>query len=84
MEQRFCNEDCNHCPIVRHPNSRMVTKILNELFEIYGEGVYEVVQRNDPNLTVCYDCRIDDFVHVEGCAIAAAAQRAAEALGGVR
>jgi hypothetical protein len=64
---KLCNEDCNHCPIVGHPNNRMVTKILNELVNVFGDDVYSIVQNNCPNLTVCYDCRIDDFCHIEGC-----------------
>ena len=65
----LCNEDCNHCPIILHPNSKMLTKILNELFNKFGNGVYEIVQKYDPNFTVCYNCRIDDFCHVENCKI---------------
>lgn len=67
MGMRPCNEDCNHCPIICHPNNRLLTKILNELLDKFGNGVYEIVQGNCPNLTVCYDCRIDDFCHTEGC-----------------
>ena len=63
----FCDEDCNHCPIVNHKNNRMITKILNELYNKFGEGVYQIVQKNCPNLTVCYDCRIDDFCHLSEC-----------------
>ena len=67
----LCDSNCNQCPIVLHPNSRMVTKILNELLAKHGGGVgdcvYKIVQNNCPNLTVCYDCRIDDFCHMEGC-----------------
>lgn len=64
---RLCNNDCNNCPILNHPNSRMVTKIMNALYERFGNGVYQIVQENCPNLTVCKDCRIDDFCHIEGC-----------------
>ena len=64
---RPCNEDCNNCPVINHPNSSMLTKVLNELLFKFGNGVYEIVQRNCPNFTACYDCRIDDFCHVEGC-----------------
>lgn len=65
----LCNEDCNYCPIIRHKNSRVVTRILNELLERYGNGVYRVVEGNCPNLTCCFDCSIDDFCHIEGCEI---------------
>jgi len=34
---------------------------------VYGNGVYSIVEDLCPNLTVCYDCRIDDFCHIEGC-----------------
>lgn len=67
---RLCDEDCNKCPLMLHPNSRMVSKIFNELVEKLGEDkVYPIVQANCPNLTCCYDCRIDDFCHVENCDI---------------
>ena len=65
----LCNRDCNNCPIVNHPNSRMLTKVLNALFDEFGDGAYDIVQENCPNLTVCYDCRIDDFCHHERCEI---------------
>lgn len=65
----LCDRDCNHCSIVVHPNSRMLTRVLNELQDKFGDGVYEIVQSHCPNLTVCYDCHIDDFCHVEGCKI---------------
>jgi len=50
---RKCDENCNECPIVIHSN--------------IGDDFYEIVQSMCPNMTCCYDCRIDDFVHVEGC-----------------
>ena len=68
-EVRLCDGDCNYCPIVNHPNNRMVTKILNELHDKFGNDVYRIVQGHCPNLTVCYDCHIDDFCHIEGCEI---------------
>lgn len=69
MRRRVCIGDCNNCPIINHPNSRMVTKVLNELLDKFGNGVYGIVENNCPNLTVCYDCGIDDFCHIEGCEI---------------
>jgi hypothetical protein len=68
--KRVCDENCNECPVVGHPNSRMLTKVLNELLDKYGDEVYEIVQKACPNFTVCYDCRIDDFCHIEGCKLA--------------
>ena len=68
--KQLCDENCNECPIIMHPNSRMVTKVLNQLLNKFGDEAYHIVQNNCPNLTVCYDCRIDDFCHVKGCELA--------------
>lgn len=67
---KLCDENCNECPIIGHPNSRMVTKILNELQNKFGDDVCHIVQYLCPNLTCCFDCRIDDFCHIEGCELA--------------
>lgn len=40
---KLCDEDCNNCPIIGHPNNRMVTKILNQAFEKYGDEFYLIV-----------------------------------------
>ncbi|MDD5589163.1 MAG: hypothetical protein PHP92_03865 [Candidatus Nanoarchaeia archaeon] len=65
----LCDEDCNHCPIIGHSNSRMLTYVFNKLEDKFGDGVYKIVQDACPNFTVCFDCRIDDFCHIEGCKI---------------
>lgn len=65
--KRFCDKDCNNCPVVGHPNNRQLTFVLNKLFDEFGDRVYKIVQEACPNFTVCYDCRIDDFCHIEGC-----------------
>ena len=66
---KLCDENCNNCSIINHPNSRMVTRIMNEAYEKFGDEFYHIVQSNCPNLTCCFDCRVDDFCHVEGCEI---------------
>ncbi len=63
----LCDEDCNHCPIILNKNSRRLTKILNEAYDKFGNDFYKIVQKHCPNLTVCYDCRIDDFCHLKEC-----------------
>ena len=65
--KRPCDENCNECVLMFQPNSRMITKILNEAYEKFGSEFYHIVQSNCPNLTCCYDCHIDDFCHMDGC-----------------
>lgn len=67
FKTKLCDKDCNNCPIVCHPNSRLLTAMLNELHDHFGNEVYRIVETLCPNLTVCYDCRIDDFCHFEHC-----------------
>ena len=78
MTKRICDENCNGCPIIGHPNSRMVSLVLNMLHDRFGKGVHEIVQSQCPNLTVCFDCRIDDFCHIRGCKIIEAADKVLE------
>ncbi len=63
----LCNKECNNCPVISHENNRMVTNILNKLHNKFGNEVYLIVQSLCPNLTCCFDCKIDDFCHVEEC-----------------
>lgn len=66
-ELNLCDGDCNHCPIINHRNSRMITRILNIIHNRYPD-IYIEVEYRCPNLTCCYDCKIDDFCHTEkGC-----------------
>ena len=67
--KRPCNGDCNHCPIIIHPNSRLLSAILNKAYDRFGSEFYKIVQDECPNLTCCFDCHIDDFCHVEGCQV---------------
>lgn len=63
---RLCDEDCNHCPLLHTPNTRHLAAILNAAYAIFGDTFYAIVEAMCPNLTVCPDCRIDDFCHIEG------------------
>ena len=65
----LCDGDCNHCPLVIHPNTRLLSALLNQLHDRFGDEVYRMVQTACPNLTCCADCHIDDFCHYEGCEI---------------
>ena len=66
---KLCDGDCNHCPLINHPNADMLSVVLNELHNQLGNEVYKIVQSFCPNFTVCSECRVDDFTHVEGCGI---------------
>lgn len=72
ITRELCDRNCNECPIIGHSNNRLLTRILNDLLDKFGDGVYDVVQHHCPNLTVCYNCRVDDFCHGEDCDILAA------------
>lgn len=63
----ICDGNCNNCPIILHPNKRMVDLILNQAYEKFGGDFYHIVQKNCPNMTCCFDCGIDDFSHIQGC-----------------
>jgi hypothetical protein len=65
----LCDEDCNNCKIINSCNYGMVVYVLNKLYNKFGNGVYTIVQKACPNLTVCRDCRIDDFCHTEKCVL---------------
>jgi len=52
----------------------MLTVIFNALYEQFGSEAYRTVEDHCPNLTCCFDCHIDDFCHVEGCELVAAAE----------
>jgi len=65
--KRPCNDDCNNCPIILHNNTRMLTRVMNKLYDKFGDEVREIINQNCPNMAVCADCLIDDFIHLEDC-----------------
>lgn len=65
----FCDENCNECPIINHPNSRLLTRMFNEAYKIFGDDFYTIVDKHCPNMTCCFDCHLDDFNHIDGCKI---------------
>ena len=67
--KRFCDSDCNNCLLLTSKNSRQLTMILNLIYGKFGKEAYLIIQNNCPNLTVCSDCHIDDFCHIEGCVL---------------
>ena len=69
IEFKLCDKNCNNCNLINSENTRMLNYIFEKLYKKFGNEVYGAVQDSFPNLTVCFDCRIDDFCHVEGCEI---------------
>ena len=69
-KRTLCDQNCNHCPLLRHRNSRMLTAVMNVAHATFGAEFYRLVQSLCPNFTCCHDCHVDDFVHVEGCVLA--------------
>lgn len=68
-KNRQCDENCNECGILRSPNNKQLTLILNKLHNKFGDEAYKIIQDGCPNLTCCADCHIDDFCHIEGCVL---------------
>jgi hypothetical protein len=69
MSNELCDGACNSCPVINHRNSRLLSAVLNEAHDRFGNEFNRIVQRACPNMTVCFDCRIDDFCHSEDCEI---------------
>lgn len=58
---------------VQLPWGHRLYKLLEYYFltdKKYGELLYAHINAHDPGLTVCPECRIDDYTHVEGCKLA--------------
>ena len=70
MVNKVCDENCNECVLLGEGNTKMLTAIFNRLNDEFGDGVYNIVQELCPNLTVCHECGLDDFCHIEGCSLA--------------
>jgi len=64
----LCDRKCNECPLMIHPNARVLTMIFNKAYKKYGKGFYDII-KDCINMSICYDCHIDDFCHHEDCEI---------------
>ena len=66
-----CDKNCNECPIINHPNTRIVRVILDDILWTVDldamNEVLRIVNSHCSNLTVCPSCLVDDFCHAEGC-----------------
>lgn len=67
--KKLCDEDCNHCDLLRSKNAKMIAAILNSLHDEFGPRVTQVTNSFCPNLTCCPNCHIDDFCHVDDCPV---------------
>lgn len=65
MESRLCGQDCSNCEAINNPQ---VAVLLNALALKFGDGVWHIANKVCPNMTVCPDCRIDDFCHDDATA----------------
>jgi hypothetical protein len=63
MSERMCGGNCDEC--MESDGMRVAYQILNKLVEMGVEEVEEVTNEICCNLTVCPDCRIDDFCHID-------------------
>ena len=69
INSTLCDRKCGVCPILIHPNFRMLSVLFNSIFIRFGDEVLKMVEHLCPNLTVCPDCGVDDFCHNEGCTV---------------
>lgn len=61
----LCDEDCNHCSLLRNKNGRMVTRILNDLVKEFGNKAYQIIQHRCPNMTDAMPARdYDSMSHI--------------------
>jgi len=55
--------------MVNTPSKRQLTYALNAAYTMFGYAFLALINNICPNLTVCPECRIDDFCHFSGCKI---------------
>lgn len=60
-DERICDGDCNECEATEN---LQVALLINVLANIFGDEVCVITNSICPNMTVCPECRIDDFCHV--------------------
>lgn len=61
-----CATDCNNC---KELQNRKVSYLILASLAMKSKDVYPFVNKMCPNMTVCPECRVDDFTHVESCSI---------------
>ena len=67
--QQLCDENCNECSVINSANFKQIYRMLAFADQEYGRDFLALVNDNCCNATVCPECHVDDFCHVEGCSI---------------
>ena len=63
-----CKIDCNKC-LRDNPDLFRQAYMIIATLERKNPNIIKIVNAYCPNLSVCPECQIDDFVHMEGCKI---------------
>jgi len=60
------SRSCNDCPVAKHGcgASQQLARLLNRMYVAFGSDAYHIIEGTCPSMTVCPECRIDDFCHV--------------------
>lgn len=49
-----CDGNCTKCPLIRHPNSKQLTEIIDHLLLKFGDEACMIIEKYCHNLTVEY------------------------------
>lgn len=62
---------CNDCPVAKHRcgASQQLARLLNRMYAAFGSDAYLIIEGTCPSMTVCPECRIDNFGHSNMCQI---------------
>ena len=63
---KHCKINCGEC-LKQNPIRLMCYLIVVSLRKKFGKEVYQEVVKYCPNLTICPECGVDEFFHVEDC-----------------
>lgn len=57
---------CNDCSVAKNGcgASQQLARLLNRMYVAFGRDAYQIIEGTCPSMTVCPECRIDDFCHV--------------------
>jgi len=57
---------CYDCSVAKNGcgASQQLARLLNRMYVAFGRDAYRIIEGTCPSMTVCPECRIDDFCHV--------------------